>query len=215
MPQEVMPYYVICDVSRPMSGELLKLQQALERLKNDASVNPVLDEFTLLSVITFGDAAKTVVPLSRPSEVFIPQLITTGGDTNFGAAFEEYYWTFKADLARLRTEGKYVHRPCIFFVSAGDPADSDYLETFRSLLTYNPETGTGNRAFPYVMTFSFRDAAEKVMAELAYPDFGPERGRWFVGCPNLGEIMWSLFSVSARAMPVSGRRFPDTLKGQS
>lgn len=211
MPQEVMPYYVICDVSRSMSGELIKIQQALERLKNDAIVDPVLDEFTLLSVITFSDEAKTVVPLAHPSEVFIPPLITIGGDANFGAAFEEYHRTFRADFARIRKEGQYVLRPCIFFLSAGPPADMDYLETFRSLLAYNPETKTGNRSFPYVMTFGFRDGTEKVMAELAYPDFGPERGRWFVGRPNVGEIMWSLFSVPARTLPISGRRFPDTL----
>lgn len=211
MPEEVVPYYVICDVSRSMSDDLVKLQDALENLKNDASMDPVLDEFTLFSLITFCEAAKTVVRLARPSEVVLPQLVTVDGDRNFGAAFEEYNRTFRADLARLRTEGQYVHRPCIFFLSAGDPADRGYLETFRSLLAYNRETRTGNHAFPYVMTFGFRDAKEKIMAELAYPDFGVERGRWFVGCPNVGEIMWSLFSASAHAVSVSGRRFPDTL----
>lgn len=61
------------------------------------------------------------------------------------------------------------------------------------------------------MIFGFREVKEKVMAEFAYPDLGGKGEDGSVDCPDIGEIMWSSFSASARAMPVSGRRFPDTL----
>lgn len=202
--QLVMPFYVICDVSASMSGDMVELQSALEQLKTDIMKDPVVDDLTMLSVIAFGSGAQTLVPLSPPSEVVIPRLTGMGG-TDFGSAFREYHRVFEADRARLKAEGKKVYRPCVFFLTDGAPGDRDYLATFRSLLSYDPVTKSGNQAFPYVVTFGFRDAPEKVMKELAYPDFGPARGKWFVArSNNVSELLRSMTKAIGNTVVSSG-----------
>jgi uncharacterized protein YegL len=160
----------------------------------------------MLSVIAFGGSARTVVPLAPPSEVVLPTLTMING-TTFGSAFKEYHRAFEADRTRLKAEGKMVYRPCVFFLTDGEPGDKmDYLQTFRSLLTYDPETKQGNKAFPYIVTFGFREATEKVMKELAYPDFGPSRGKWFLAhSNNVGELLRSMTNAIGNTVVSSGK----------
>jgi uncharacterized protein YegL len=202
--QLVMPFYVICDVSGSMSGDIAALQAGLEQLKADIMKDPVVDDLTMLSVIAFGTDAKTVVPLAPPSEVVIPQLSLMGG-TDFGAAFREYHRAFEEDRARLKAEGKKVYRPCVFFLTDGEPWDKDYVQTFRSLLAYDPATNQGNRAFPYVVTFGFRDAPEDVIRGLAYPDFGSTKGKWFLArSSNISELLRSMTKAIGNTVVSSG-----------
>jgi uncharacterized protein YegL len=202
--QLVMPFYIICDVSSSMTGDMGELNTALKDLVSDIMSNPVIDDLTMLSVITFGSRAQTVAPLAAPSSITLPQL-TAGGGTNYGAAFREYHRAFEADRARLKGEGKKVYRPCVFFLSDGAPGDRDYKQTFRSLLGYDPQTRQGNKAFPYVVTFGFRDAPQQVMADLAYPDFGKSKGRWFLTrSNNVRELLRSMTSAIGNTVISSG-----------
>src|SRR5262245_9548288 len=84
--QIIMPFYIICDVSASMFSDMPQLNEALARLRHDLMANPVIDDLTMMSVITFSSDAETVVPLSPPSEVQIP-LLVSGGGTNYGASF--------------------------------------------------------------------------------------------------------------------------------
>lgn len=202
--QLIMPFYIVCDVSSSMHGDIADLNAALAQLRADIMSSPVVDDLTMLSVITFQSSAQTVVPLDSPSAVTLPQL-HAGGGTNYGAAFREYHRAFEADRARLKADGKKVYRPCVFFLTDGAPGDRDYLQTFRSLLAYDPESKQGNKAFPYVVTFGFRDAPERVMQELAYPDFGSSKGRWFVARTNkVGELLKSMTAAIGNTVISSG-----------
>ncbi|MEV6851588.1 VWA domain-containing protein [Actinoplanes sp. NPDC051411] len=203
--QLIMPFYIICDVSGSMYGDMKDLNAALNQLRSDIMSDPVVNDLTMLSVITFQSSAQTVVPLGAPSEINLPAL-SAGGGTNYGAAFREYHRAFEADRARLKAEGKKVYRPCVFFLSDGAPGDRDYLQTFRSLLAYDPQAKTGNKAFPYVVTFGFRDAPQEVMQQLAYPDFGGTRGRWFVSrSSNVGELLKSMTAAIGNTVISSGQ----------
>jgi uncharacterized protein YegL len=203
--QLIMPFYIVCDVSYSMQGDMGDLNEALRQLHTDIMSDPVVDDLTMLSIITFQSSAQTVVPLAAPSAITLPTL-TAGGGTNYGAAFSEYHRAFEADRARLKAEGKKVYRPCLFFLSDGAPGDQGYLQTFRSLLSYDPETKQGNKAFPYVVTFGFRDAPQQVMQALAYPDFGSSRGRWFVArTSRVGELLKSMTAAIGNTVISSGQ----------
>lgn len=202
--QLVMPFYVICDASGSMSGDMAALQAGLEQLKTDIMKDPVVDDLTMLSVIAFGSKAATVVPLAPPSEITMPQLTLMGG-TNYGAAFREYHRVFEEDRARLKAEGRQVYRPCVFFLTDGEPQDKDYGQTFRSLLAFDPATNQGNRAFPYVVTFGFRNAPEDVIRGLAYPDFGSTKGKWFLArSSNISELLRSMTKAIGNTVVSSG-----------
>jgi hypothetical protein len=202
--QLIMPFYIICDVSGSMHADMDHLHKALADLVADIMSNPVVDDLTMLSIITFESIARTIAPLNPPSTITLPTFIA-GGGTNYGAAFREYHRAFETDRARLKAEGKKVYRPCVFFLSDGAPADSDYKQTFDSLLAYDPVTRQGNKAYPYVISFGFRDAPEHVIRNLAYPDFGRAKGRWFLArTSRVDELLESVTSAIGNTVISSG-----------
>lgn len=196
----VMPFYLICDVSGSMWADIPALNAGIALLQQEIMRDPVVDDLTRLSVITFADTASTVVPLSFPTEIRPPTL-ESGGLTNYGPAFREFHRAFQADRARLKGDGKRVFRPCVFFLTDGEPTDDDHAEVFASLLGYDPATKQGNPAYPYVTAFGFREATEETLAGIAYPTFGDRRGRYFLA--QDGASVSGLLAVVAGAIATS------------
>lgn len=177
--QVVMPFYIICDVSGSMCGDMATLNQGVADLRDEIKRDPVADDLAMLSIISFDDKARTVVPLDFPSELALAPL-TCGGLTNFTAAFQEFDRAFQADRARLKSEGKKVFRPCVFFLTDGVPTSKDHVQVFQQLFGYDPISKQGNKAYPYVTAFGFRQATEESMRAIAYPNFGEKKGRYFL-----------------------------------
>ncbi|GAA1640336.1 vWA domain-containing protein [Actinoplanes couchii] len=176
--QIVMPFYIVCDVSGSMCGDMAQLNAGVQALRDEIMKDPVADDLAMLSIIAFDSTARTVVPLDTPSEMAM-QPLQCGGATNYTSAFQEFHRAFTADRARLKAEGKRVFRPCIFFLTDGDPTSTDHGQVFQQLLAYDPVTKQGNKAYPYVTPFGFRTASEASMKALAYPTFGEKKGRYF------------------------------------
>jgi len=198
--QVIMPFYIICDVSGSMWVDIPALNAGIAQLKQDIMRDPVVDDLTMLSIITFADAARTVVPLSFPTQVKLPTLVA-GGLTNFSPAFREFHRAFTADRARLKSEGKRVFRPCVFFLTDGEPTDGDYAQVFTSLLGYDSTSRRGNAAYPYVTAFGFREATPETMATITYPNFGDKRGRYFLA--QDGSTVSDVLKVVAGAIATS------------
>jgi uncharacterized protein YegL len=177
--QVVMPFYVLCDVSGSMWVDMPALNAGIAQLRQDIMRDPVVDDLAMMSIIAFADTARTVVPLSFPSQLETPTLVS-GGLTNFGPAFREFHRAFEADRIRLKSEGKRIFRPCVFFLTDGEPNDGDYAQVFASLLGYDTATRQGNPRYPYVTAFGFREATAETMHTLTYPNFGDKRGRYFL-----------------------------------
>ncbi|QNE20760.1 hypothetical protein F1D05_26170 [Kribbella qitaiheensis] len=83
----------------------------------------------------------------------------------------------EADRDKLKADGLKVFRPCVFFLTDGEPNDGDWNQVFKDTLTYDAATGTGMRSYPIFVPFGFRQAQEEVMKKLAYPR---DRGKWFL-----------------------------------
>jgi len=174
--QLVMPFYIICDVSYSMSGDMKDLNDGLERLHRAIVAQPVADDVAQICIMSFSTTAKVLMPLGQMSEVSVPRL-SVEGSTNYGAAFRELAHTIERDRAALKTQGFKIYRPCAFFLTDGEPTDSDWHQTFTSTLTYDRQTGQGMKSHPIFVPFGFRDAQERVLRQLAYP---PERGKWYL-----------------------------------
>ena len=204
--QVVMPFYIICDVSGSMCGDMVALNQGVADLQKEIMQDPVADDLVMLSVISFDDTARTVVPLDFPTAIKLKPL-TCGGLTNYTAAFREFHRAFEADRTRLRGEGKKVFRPCVFFLSDGEPTVNDYQQVFKQLFGYDPATKQGNKAYPYVTPFGFRDATAATMEAIAYPDFGEKKGRYFLAKQgaSVAQLLKEMTGVIANSVLSSGR----------
>jgi uncharacterized protein YegL len=201
--QLIMPFYLIIDCSGSMHGDLPTLQRDLQALVGEIASDGVACDTTMLSIITFGSGARTLVALSDPGSITVPTLSDMGG-TDFGAALKEYDRAFKADYARLKSEGSKVFRPCVFFLTDGYAGDN-WEETFNRLLSWDPRSRTGNQMYPYIVAYGYRDAQEETMKKLAYPNFGEKLGKWFLSrTNNVSELLKSMLGTIGQTIVTSG-----------
>lgn len=173
--QIVMPFYLTCDVSCSMTNDMPALNDSLQRLKRAILADPATNDVAYISITTFSDIGKVVMPLGQMSEQHVPTLSPEGG-TNYGAAFRTLAQAITQDTADLKARGLKVFRPCVFFLSDGEPLDHDWHQTFVSTLCYDPITKAGMKSHPIFVPFGFRDAPEGVLRKLAYPK---EKGKWY------------------------------------
>ena len=198
----VMPFYLICDVSYSMLNDMAALNGGVVRLRQSITAEPLVDDVAHVALMTFSDTAKVVMPLSQMSEAAIPTLSVEGG-TNYGQAFRELARTIPADAAALKAQGYRIFRPCVFFLTDGEPNDSDYWETFKSTLTYNRVTGVGMKQYPVFIPFGFRDAPDNVLKKLAYP---PEKGRWYhIKSHDIGQVIKLILDVIMKTVVSTGQ----------
>ena len=178
----VMPFYVVCDVSWSMFNDIVKLNEGLHQLVRAIRAEPIVDDVARIGVMSFSDTARVVMPLGQTSESTLQDLPLEGG-TNYSAAFLALKETIDADIADLKKRGMKVFRPCVFFLSDGEPnsSDSNWKTTFINTLTYDREHQTGNKNHPIFVPFGFRDAEEADMSFLAYP---PGKSKWFLASTN-------------------------------
>jgi uncharacterized protein YegL len=169
--QVVMPFYIVCDVSWSMTPDIAALNSALQDLRQAIAADPIVDDVAHIGVITFSDDAQVVVPLGQMSESPLPTLTVRNG-TNYGAAFRTIASTLEADRQGMKAREMKVYRPCVFFLTDGEPLDGDFADTFRDTLTTH-----ATKAYPIFVPFGFRDAPEVVLRKLAYP---PEKGKWYM-----------------------------------
>ena len=200
--QIVMPFYLICDVSYSMVGDMAALNDGVQALRRSIVAEPMVDDVAHIALMTFSDTAKMVMPLSQMSETPMPTLSVEGG-TYYGEAFRELARAIPADAAALKAQGYRVFRPCAFFLTDGEPLDSDYAETFKSALTYNAVTGAGMKQHPVFIPFGYRDAPDDVLRKLAYP---PGKGRWYhIKSQDIGQVIKLILDVIMKTVISSGQ----------
>lgn len=174
--QQVMPFYLILDQSGSMDDDLDNLRQAVEQIIAKLRSDAETDDTALLGVISFGSTAHVTIPLSRLSDITaVPQLQPLGG-TEYGAAWRAYDQAVRADTAQIKLQNGSFHRPCVFFLTDGEPHD---LATFRDVFL-STQGKEAFKAWPYVIAYGFRKARPEVLKELAYPNFGEKLGEYFL-----------------------------------
>src|ERR1700728_2057767 len=133
--QIIMPFYLVCDVSASMSGDMPALNEGIRRLRRAIVAQPQVDDVAQIGIITFSTTAQVVLPLSQMSEEQMPTL-SAQASTHYGSAFRLLAQTIEQDIARLKAQRLKVYRPCAFFLTDGLPTDGSWLQTFTSTLTY-------------------------------------------------------------------------------
>ena len=197
-----MPFYVLCDVSWSMFNDIVRLNEGLQQLVRAIRAEPIVDDVARIAVMSFSDTARVVMPLGQTSESTLQDLPLEGG-TNYSAAFRALKATIDEDIADLKKRGLKVFRPCVFFLSDGEPNDSDWRTAFTTTLTYDKEHGTGNKNHPIFVPFGFRDAEEADMSFLAYP---PGKSKWFFASTNqTQDAVEEFFLVTAFVMAEATR----------
>lgn len=124
--QQVLPFYLVCDESYSMAGEGIDaINTALPDLHSEISTNPSVADKTRFSMIGFSDTARTILDLVDLSDVEAMPRVTALNGTSFAAAFRLLQDRIERDVAALKAEGHRVYRPVAFFLTDGNPTDTD------------------------------------------------------------------------------------------
>jgi uncharacterized protein YegL len=202
--QLVMPFYLVCDVSRSMANDMQDLNNGIRRLRRAVVSDPVVDDVAQIGILTFSDLAKVVLPLGQMSWNDVPVLFAEGG-SSYGSAFRLLARVIVQDITALKAQGFKVYRPCAFFLSAGEPSDPDWARTFRDTLTaYDGATGRGMKTYPIFVPFGFRDASANVLRRLAYPS---GKSKWYhAKSHSVEEALSGILAVIMTSVIGSGTR---------
>lgn len=153
MPDQILPFYVVCDQSYSMADHLDALNDGLAELHQAVGTDPVVADKTRFCLIGFSGTAEVLQPLCRLSDVVSLVGLTTKAATSFGTAFTLLRETIDRDVDLLKADGHRVYRPAVFFLSDGHPTDpTSWQAAFERLVD------PGWSARPNIIAFGIGDA---------------------------------------------------------
>ncbi|MPZ80022.1 MAG: hypothetical protein GEV28_06320 [Actinophytocola sp.] len=153
MPEQILPFYVVCDQSYSMADHLDALNDGLADLHNAVGTDPVVADKTRFCLIGFSGTAEILQPLCRLSDVVSLVGLTTQAATSFGAVFTLLRETIERDVDMLKADAHRVYRPAVFFLSDGHPTDPTSWQA-----AYERLVDPGWSARPNIISFGIGDA---------------------------------------------------------
>jgi uncharacterized protein YegL len=161
MGSDVLPCYVVCDVSLSMTDHIDELKAGLREFRGAVHAEASVAGLLRCCVVGFADTPRVLQPLYTVSKLGeLPELEQCAG-TNFGPAFTFLRDAIDRDVRVLKTHGLRVHRPIVFFLSDGQPTDPVTWPAAFATLT-DPEWP----ARPHMITFGIGDADQQTLGRI-------------------------------------------------
>jgi len=132
-----LPVYLLLDVSGSMSGEPIEaVKSGVQTLVSTLRQDPYALETAYLSVITFDDNARQLMPLTELSAFQTPS-ISSSGTTSLGQALSVLSDCVESEVAKTTAEIKGDWKPLVFIMTDGVPTDDWHrgLEKLRKVRT--------------------------------------------------------------------------------
>jgi len=162
--QQVLPFYFVFDESKSMeyNGGIEAINQSLPNLHAAIARDPLVNDKTRISMISFSSDAQVLVPLTSAADITEVPGVVAKSSTNYDSVFELLKSQIPSDITSLKDAGYAVLRPTVFFISDGEPTDPGKWEK-----THADLTDPTNPRHANIIAFGV-DAAEKTtMARVA------------------------------------------------
>ncbi len=170
----VFPVYIACDESEPMAnnGGIDVINAALPELHATIAADPLANEQTRICAIAFAEDAEVLVPLAHAADLDRIPGVRASGPCNYGEAFRMLKALIEQDVAALLADGYRVRRPMVFFITGGEPRDSDWRERHSELTDRD-----SNQHYPIFCAFGVDGADVETIKQLGtYAAFIGEQG---------------------------------------
>lgn len=119
-----LPVYLLIDCSESMAGDAIQaVESGLGSLISFLRADPYALESVALSLITFGNTAKQVVPLTDLTRFQMTELVM-GSGTALGAALKLWEKCMDKEVVKSTAERKGDFKPMCFIMTDGNPTDS-------------------------------------------------------------------------------------------
>ncbi len=161
--EQILPFYILCDESASMAynGGIDAINEGLPELHAAIAADPLVSDKSRICLISFSDDAEVLVPLSRAADIDQMPGMQERGATCYGEAFRMLKALIPQDIANLKADGYQVFRPAVFFISDGEPTDSDWRDSHRELTDR-----ASNPHAPNIIAFGVDTADAKTIAEV-------------------------------------------------
>lgn len=123
MGSEVLPCYVVCDVSLSMTDHLEELNAGLREFRGAVHADASVAARLRCSVVGFAETSRVLQPLHPTAQLSDLPPPEPAAGTNFGPAFTLLRAAIDQDVRDLKARALRVHRPLVFFLSDGQPTD--------------------------------------------------------------------------------------------
>ncbi|MGA6165285.1 vWA domain-containing protein [Amycolatopsis magusensis] len=130
---DVLPCYVVCDISSSMIDHIEDLNAGLREFRGAVHADRAVAAGVRVCVVGFADVPRVLQPLGPA--INLVELTGPGSDggSDFGLAFTLLRDTIDRDVRRLRAQRLRIRRPLVFFTSDGRPTDAHWPAVFAEL----------------------------------------------------------------------------------
>ena len=199
----LLPVYVVADESFSMSDYIRELNDGLVSLYEALRAEPMIATRVRLAILGFSDDVEVRLRLVDLRDVENVPRLRIRNNTNYQAVFTDLLTRIPHDVDMLKASGYLVHRPAVFFLSDGQPNNSDWLEP-RERLTNKTIT----QAAPNIVAFGIGD----VMAETILQVATDEKFAFVaMSSTNIGTAIAKFFVALTRSIVQSGRSLTSPL----
>jgi uncharacterized protein YegL len=129
----LLPVYVVADESASMAEWAQQLNKGLVSLYEALRYQPMIAAKLRLTILGFSDDVEVRLALADMRNVQGAPRLTIRNSTNYEAVFEDLLTRIPHDVNTLKSDDYIVHRPAVFFLSDGQPNDSDWIEPHQRL----------------------------------------------------------------------------------
>ncbi|WP_367131849.1 hypothetical protein [Saccharothrix sp. HUAS TT1] len=135
MGSDVLPCYLVCDVSLSMTDHLDEVNAGLREFRGAVHADPSAAARIRVCVIGFAAVPAVLQPLRPAADLTGLSGSRPRSGSNFGAAFALLRETIARDVRDLKARRLLVHRPVVFFASDGRPTDpATWPDAFAALV---------------------------------------------------------------------------------
>ena len=118
-----LPVYLLLDVSGSMTGEpITAVQNGVQTMVSALMDEPQALETAYLSVITFSNSARQLIPLTELTQ-FTPPQLTAGGMTSLGEALKLTAECAEREVVKNTRDTKGDWKPLVFILTDGCATD--------------------------------------------------------------------------------------------
>jgi uncharacterized protein YegL len=178
----ILPLYFVIDVGSSMDGaSIAAVNDGIVELFDEISSDPVVDAKVRVGIIAFNDMARVLLPSTQLSDVAQIPICVASGSTSYAAAFRLLKTQIESDVTMLRQEGVSVHRPCVFFMSDGEPNNENWRAELDAL---------ADPSFTYIPNISFgvAGAVKSALVDVAHWNSWDRSGNLFFIAQDVGDL---------------------------
>lgn len=126
MASDVLPCYVVCDVSYSMTDHIDEVNAGMREFRGVVHADRRAAAQIRLCVIVFAERPLVVQPLLPALDEAEPVRPRQESGSDFGSAFTLLHSTVERDVKSLKAQRIRVRRPVLFFISDGRATDQDW-----------------------------------------------------------------------------------------